>query len=258
MAIKANTSGGKKGLFTGLCDMNVIAVNPTKEELMTILGTENINDTMVQYDNTKEGVAGVRIDLWLRNEEKNITTKVSTFVAADKRTSQTGNLQWINAVGQSGWAPTAEQAVSNVAQWPGMFRDLGVRQANEGEVQLYEFLVAWAKIDQRKDESQKLDTDWDVICSGDVSELAEIVKDLIDFKARVLLTVRDEKFQGVYTRNFLREGSNYVKGLRKNLARETRDINYGGDLNLQEFVPGVAPEDTSSEASPNSLQSLMR
>ena len=165
----------ERKLYTGLCDMNVIAVNPNKEELMEILGTENIKDSMVNYDNSKDGVDSLRIDFWLKSEELSGPVKASFFIDNTSNPSKAGNIQWINDIGQSGWGETPEVIYERVKEW-GLFRNTGTRKARGGEAVLYEFLVAWSQIDQRTEDSKLvLDTDWEVLVSGDVSELEKII-----------------------------------------------------------------------------------
>lgn len=247
----------ERKLYTGLCDMNVIAVNPSKEELMEILGTENIKDTMVKYDNTKDGVDSLRIDFWLKSEEVSGPVKVSFFVDNTSNPSKAGNTQWINDIGQSGWGETPEVIFERVKQWD-LFRNTGTRKARGGEASLYEFLVAWSQIDQRTEDSKLiLDTDWEVLVSGDVSELDNIVTMFKDMKIRVLLTVRNEQYQGVYGRQFLKANSNYVKGLQKQLDNETNAVEYGGSFLLKEYTPGQAPVETATEASASEMNDLM-
>ena len=269
MAIQGIGAGAvtEQKLYTGLCDMEVVGVNPSKDELMTILNTENIKDSMVQYDNTKDGVDGLRLDFWLKSEELALTTKVSFFIEDKLRLSQAGKPQWINDIGQTGWAATADEAVERVAKWPGLLRGTGMRHAHGGEADLYSFLVAWSQIDQRSAESKiVLDTSWAELCSGDVSELDKVIKALRvagpggatrALKVRALLTVRNEQYQGVYNRYFLKEGSNYIKQLSKDLDGSTNPPEYGGSFLLKPFSPGQAPEEVTTEASANELDSLM-
>jgi hypothetical protein len=259
MALKGErTEVQERKLYTGLADLSVVSVNPTKEELMDLLDTENISDAMVNYDNTKEGTPGTRIDFWLKNEEFDILTKASFFIAEGNRsTSGTGKTQFINNVGQTGWGMDPEDAVANLAKWKNMFRDTGIRVAQDGEDRLYDFLVAWSGVDQRAVDSEiKLDSDWEVLCSGDVSELDKYVKAFKGDQVRVLLTVRSEQYQGVYDRVFSKAGSSYNKAYVKSLAAETRDIQYGNSYALTEYIPGAAPTATVSEASFQQLTDL--
>jgi len=257
----------ERKLYTGLCDMNVIAVNPNKEELMEILGTENIKDSMVNYDNSKDGVDSLRIDFWLKSEKLSGPVKASFFIDNTCEPSKAGNIQWINDIGQSGWGETPEVVYERAKEW-GLYRNTGTRKARGGEAALYEFLVAWSQIDQRTEDSKLvLDTDWEVLVSGDVSELEKIIPMLKKadpktgkeelLKVRVLLTVRNEQYQGVYGRHFLKEGSNYIKGLQKQLDGETKAVDYGGSFILKEYVPGQVPVQTAMEASASEMDELM-
>jgi hypothetical protein len=247
----------ERKLYTGLADLSVVSVNPTKEELMTLLDTENISDAMVEYDNTKEGLTGLRIDFWMKNEEFSILTKASFFIADEVRTSQTGKTQFINDIGQTSWAMDSATAVSNLAKYKGLFRGTGVREAMNGEERLYEFLVNWSGVDQRADDSEvSLDSAWDVLCSGDVSELDRYVKAFAGDKVRALLTVRNEQYQGVYDRVFSKANSTYKKRYEKTLADDQRTIEFGGSFLLKEFVPGQAPAATESTASPEVIHDL--
>jgi len=50
MAIKGKEQQSARKLYTGLCDMKVVAFNPTQQELSEILGIEDVNEPNYLYN----------------------------------------------------------------------------------------------------------------------------------------------------------------------------------------------------------------
>ena len=103
MAITSNNSdqevmGGIKS-YSGLSNFNVIAVNPTMQELhaMDIKVRQEPN-----YFLELNGEDYFKLTFWVKNED--LTTRMEILMQNKARTSKTGKFQWLNAVGQSTWA----------------------------------------------------------------------------------------------------------------------------------------------------------
>ena len=210
MAIKSNAStqevvGGIK-VYSGLTDVKVLAVNPTMAELHAM----DIN--VKQEPNYKVSFSDQdynKIVFWLANEDGNF--KLEILMASSFRISQAGKHQWINSTGQSTWSEDAPSY-----EW---WKADGQRKAYIGEETLINFVKAWANVASGDEVS--FDT-ISAIASGDVTEIKELVKVLANNEVRVLIGVKDDKYQQVYTKYFGR-----VKPRRNDLFVKALNDDYG-------------------------------
>lgn len=259
MAIKGKQAKNERKLYTGLVDLKLRAVNPDRDALMELLGTENISDSMVQYNSTDEdGTEKLRLDFWVENREHDILNKMSLFLSNKVRTSSSGKTQFINNVGQTAWQMSEADLAS--LSW---FKTEGVREAYDGEETLYDLLVNWCNIDTRAGDAELvLETSMeDLIVNGNVEELQELIAEIFtENQFRALLTVGNNQYQNVYTKKFLKTGSNKTKGLLKTLEYSAESAsknggtppNYQGDLKFQEFDALSARPDTTVESATDS------
>ena len=98
------------------------------------------------------------------------------------------------------------------------------------------FVKAWANIPSEGECS--FDTIDDIV-KGDVSEMKALVTQLKDNKLRVMLGVKDEKYQAAYTRHFGRLKPATDRLFIKALNDEYGSFNaeYNDDLVLQKYDP---------------------
>ena len=231
MAIKSNSSeqevmGSGVKLYSGLTNMNVIAVNPTMAELHAL----DINvKTEPNYFLELNGNEYFKIVFWMKNTD--LTTRLEILMTSSPRVSQTGKHQWINNIGQSTWSEEAP-----TYDW---WKTEGQRHAFGGEETLINFVKAWANVASGDDVS--FDTIGNMV-KGDVSELKALVKMLSNNQARVLVGVKDGKYQTIYTKHFGR-----VKPQRDDLFVRMLNDDYGAfnaefntDLNWGEFKPALS------------------
>tara|TARA_R110000824_G_scaffold20142_8_gene76473 strand:+ start:820 stop:1605 length:786 start_codon:yes stop_codon:yes gene_type:complete len=210
MAIQSNASteevvGGIKN-YSGLTNVNVIAVNPTMEELhaMDINVKQEPN-----YDISFSDQNYKKVVFWVSNEDGNF--KLEILMNNTHKVSQSGKHQWINNIGQSTWseeAPTYE--------W---WKTEGQRKAYTGEETLINFAKAWANVASGDEVS--FDT-ISAIADGDVTEIRALIKALSGNQVRVLIGVKDDKYQQVYTKYFGR-----VKPQRDDLFVKALNDDYG-------------------------------
>ena len=210
MAIQSNASteevvGGIK-TYSGLTNVKVMAVNPTMAELHAM----DIN--VKQEPNYKVEFSGEeynKIVFWLSNEDGNF--KLEILMQYKPKVSQNGKHQWMNAIGQSTWseeAPTYE--------W---WKKEGERKAFTGEETLINFVKAWANV--ASGDQVYFDT-MPAIANGTLPEVKELVKSLANNEVRVLIGVKDDKYQQVYTKYFGR-----VKPQRDDLFIKALNDDYG-------------------------------
>ena len=239
-------SGGGAPLYVGIAPVKVIAVNPNLDQLKAI----GINATKdPQYIGVNVGSDEYnKIVLWVEHSgEPNFKTKLEFLVKAEAKVSQSGKTQWTNNIGQFAYA---ESKASEAYDW---FKDEGVRKAFNGEERLVDFIKAYANV--ASGDNCYLET-WKQVASGDVKELRELFDALPDNKIRVLLGVKDEKYQQVYMKHFGR-----LKPLRDDLFVKSLNDDYGAfkaeyntTLLLEPYVPATISPDADNNASPASME----
>ena len=247
MAIQSNASteevvGGLK-TFSGLTNVNVIAVNPTMAELhaMDINVKQEPN-----YDISFSDQNYKKIVFWVANDDGNF--KLEILMNNTHKVSQSGKNQWINNIGQSTWsedAPTYE--------W---WKTEGQRKAYTGEETLINFTKAWANVASGDDVSF---TTIDAIVNGDVAEIKALITALSGNQVRVLIGVKDDKYQQIYTKYFGRvkpqRDDLFVKALNDDYGSFNADFNadlkWGPHTSTADLISPDAPaEDEDWTAQP--------
>tara|TARA_Y100001938_G_C8050264_1_gene411290 strand:- start:317 stop:1066 length:750 start_codon:yes stop_codon:yes gene_type:complete len=211
MAIKSNdsnveVSGGGVKLYSGLGNFKVIAVNPTMAELhdLGIMVKQDPN-----YFVDLNGTEYFKLTFWIKNAD--LTTRFDILMNGSERVSQTGKNQWINSIGQSTWSDGEPEY-----DW---FKKEGLRKALTGEETLINFVKQWANV-ANGDEAY-FDSIAKIV-KGDVTEVKALVKLLENNEVRLLIGVKDGKYQTVYTKVFGR-----VKPQRDDLFIKNLNDDYG-------------------------------
>lgn len=243
MAIQSNAStqevmGGIK-LYSGLSNFNVVAVNPTMEQLHAM---DIKVKTEPNYFLELNGEDYFKVVFWIKNND--LTTRLEILMQNKARVSQNGKNQWINKIGQSTWAegePTMD--------W---WKSEGQAHCFVGQETLINFIKAWANV--ASGDEVTLDT-INKIVTGDVTELRSLVSGLKDNQVRLLIGVKDGKYQSVYTKCFGRIKPQRDDIFVRNLNDEYGNFNaeFNTDLQWGTFSPqlGVTePDSNGVEADP--------
>jgi|TARA_R110002073_G_scaffold14641_1_gene59475 hypothetical protein len=210
MAIQSNASteevvGGIK-TFSGLTNVNVKAVNPTMAELHAMdINVKQEPSYSVEFS----GESYNKVVFWLGNTDGNF--KLEILMQNKAKVSQNGKNQWMNNIGQSTWS---EESPSY--EW---WKKEGQRKAYTGEETLINFVKAWGNV--ASGDEVYFDTMPD-IASGNLAELKQLVASLGTNQVRVLIGVKDDKYQQVYTKYFGR-----VKPQRDDLFIKALNDDYG-------------------------------
>ena len=211
MAIKSNQSteevvGGGIQLYSGLSNFNVIAVNPTLDELHELgIMLKSEPNYYVEFS----GEEYFKLTFWIKNED--LTTRFEILMNSNPRVSQSGKHQWLNNAGQSTW--------SNNAPTYDWWKTEGSRHAFTGEETLISFAKAWANVANGDDVYFE---SIDKIVKGDVAEVKALAKVLSGNQIRLLIGVKDGKYQSVYTKVFGR-----IKPERDDLFVKNLNDEYG-------------------------------
>jgi len=140
----------QKKLFVGLFLGEVEMVNPTKEQLSKYLGYELKEDAKdIEYvGEDKDGNTRVNLSFWVKDKMSSNKFNVRFSITDKKMKSEkSGKSQYVNQLGMSSWADEKK----NLQQWFTMGKDkdknptidLQVRQAMQGEADLYDFMRCW-------------------------------------------------------------------------------------------------------------------
>jgi hypothetical protein len=211
MAIKSNQStdevvGGGIKLYSGLSNFNVIAVNPTLNELHDLgIMLKSEPNYYVEFS----GEEYFKLTFWIKNED--LTTRFEVLMNNKPRVSQSGKHQYLNNAGQSTW--------SNDAPTYDWWKTDGTRHAFTGEETLVNFVKAWANVANGDDVYFE---SIDKIVRGDVAEVKALVKVLASNQVRLLIGVKDGKYQSVYTKVFGR-----IKPQRDDVFVKNLNDDYG-------------------------------
>ena len=243
MAIESNNSeevvaGGGYQLYTGIAAVSVVAVNPTQAELQEI----GINaKEEPKYSVEINGEEFNKIVFYLRHDDPNMTVRFDILAKPEYRLSKNGKAMWINNIGQMTWSEEAPA----YEWWKNSDTS---RKAYVGEDTLVNFTKAWANVAN----GGKISFDTiDAIMKGDVKELKQLIKGLAANKLRVLVGVKDEKYQTVYNRHFGRlkpaNDSLFVKALNEDYG--SFNAEYNKDLQFGVYSPTMIVADTAA-ASP--------
>ena len=240
MAISANNSNeevaGGVSLFTGVASVQVIAVNPTKDELEE-LGVKLKDDPSYSVAFSDEEYN--KVSFWVKHENPDMFTRVEILVQPKHRVSKAGDkYMWTNNRAQVTWA------ADNPSQKYDWYKADGERKAYVGEDILLSFIKAWANV--ANDGDCYLET-IDKIVNGDMTELKQLVGALSENRVRVLFGVKDGKYQQAYTKHFGR-----LKPQRDDLFIKELNGDYGSfnaefnpTLELSKYTPSIITPDAS-------------
>ena len=250
MAIKSNASteevmGGMK-TFSGLTNVNVVAVNPTMAELHAMdINVKQEPNYSVEFS----GEAYNKVVLWLSNSDGNF--KLEILMQNKSRVSQTGKHQWMNAIGQSTWSTEAPSY-----EW---WKKEGQRKAYTGEETLINFVKAWGNV--ASGDEVTFDT-MDAIAAGNTAEVKSLVTALAGNQVRVLIGVKDSKYQQVYTKYFGRikpqRDDLFIKALNDDYGTFNADFNtdlsWGPHVSTATLVSPDAVEEEEDWSMPDTPQ----
>lgn len=248
MAFNAGNESTPFKLYTGLADVQVVAVNPTKEEAEK-LGINMKNDPVYVSTDETSGNKKCRIDIYVKSDKTGKLDKLAFFMEDAKRLSSAGNTQWINDFGKSCFAASVEEAIA-AYQW---FKPDGARESVTGEPELVDFVKNLLNIPA--DAVAKLDNPR-AFFTGNVSELKAIFKQYPERKVQVHYYIREidgNYYQAIYSRYFSRAGNTKTTYWAKHFEGSTTKLNYQNSFAWQEFNPlsQGAPVEKSTEDAPN-------
>jgi len=245
--------------FTGVIPYQVLAINPTKEELhnlgLTFIKTEPNYQRV--FENDGEERKFTIVDVWLKSvptpkqPDLDMITKVTFLINKEPFVGRnTGKQQYVNIYGRTAWAKDPSGLDGN--EW---FINKDPRPAHRGEEDLYKFLFAWLNMsyEPKRDKLNPCRVDVQKLFNGDYSELQEIVKQAQSYVVKALTGVRRVEgddgivkyYPTVYNKYFLKHNQKSTDSIEKYVNKdeynEFRDAYYY-TYKIQEFDPSVLPD----------------
>jgi len=215
---KSDTAVVKEGkLYTGLKNMKVIAINPTKVE-MEAIGYRPKNDPVYM---TMDGeVKKLRLDFFLQGDVDDsgttVRAKIAFFLENKFRVNKDGTkAEWINDIARTAWG--TPDAAPDGFKW---FEPATARRCFVGEGDVHLFLINWLNI-QPGDEA-KLEN-FAALFDGDYKELHSLLAGMANNEVKVLLCVREGKYQSAYARYFDRATNKRTSYWEAHIKRQSEE-----------------------------------
>lgn len=245
-------------MYQGVGAFNVVAVNPTKEELSKLQNRE-ITEDIVYTGKDDMNLDTMRVVFWLKsNPEFNNGIELLTSLTFNLTKSQrvgtnSGKVQVIDKYGRTAWATTDDiknKAIPMYTNGPANI-SADYRPAFVGEEYLVKFLQNWLNIPNcmnyingswvMKDDPSDSEVSLNVqdVFSGKLEEIKELVNLAASYMVKCVVGVRttDEgkQYHNVFTREFAKNSNNDYSKIEKAV---TELKNNGGAANVEyDFAP---------------------
>jgi len=199
---KVKENKGNFSKYVGLFTANVVAVNPSKDELGKLLNTTIEKDIEYTGVNDQTGAKKLTLSFWLKEEHKGNLFNVRFNIEDTVVESKTGKTQFINNIGTTSYAEDKSKVPDFLTQ-----NGRDIRPAKKGEELLYKFLRAWLSNLNYEDESTELSMNWKQLISGKTTEIREAIENFKSQTVCCMATVRTaddgKEYQAVYSYEFL-------------------------------------------------------
>lgn len=228
-------------LFSGLANVKVVAFNPSKSELEA-MGYKPQSDP--SYLTREDGVKKLRLDIHLAQDENLLKTKVAFFLENKLRTNKDETkAEWINDSGRTAWGTLDDPPNF---KW---FDATTARRAYVGEADIHNFLINWLNISPQ--DEAKLESFVELF-NGNYTELKNLFKSAKDNEVKVLLGVREGKYQSVYNRYFDRASNKRTNYWESHINTQTEagyppKEDFQNNFTFQEWVEPTMMEDNNNE-----------
>jgi hypothetical protein len=190
--------------YVGFFNANVVAINPTKEQLSKLLGNEIEKDLNYTDVSSETGAKKLTLSFWLKEETTGVLFNVRFNLEDTVVVSKSGKTQYINNIGSTSYAEDQNQIPSFITD-----NNRKVRKAKKGEELLYKFLRNWVASSWKFDDpnTELVLDDWKGLMNGKVSEIQDVINNNSDKSVCCLATIRTatdgKEYQSVYSYEFL-------------------------------------------------------
>lgn len=215
--------------YIGVSPVNVVALNPTKEELEKLLGT-TLQKDIEYFSKDANGNNQIRLDFWVQidpNWGKQLVVppqKLSLFVSESVRVNKDKTkVQVIDKYGNTGWV-TKEEFKEKIVPETSKRLTNTYRECYSGEEKLIDFIKKWLNIPENSvykngvwefiPDMSKCEAEFKnikALIKGDIKDLQSLVKKYSDYKVKLCFGVKttedNKKYQTIYTGLFLKHSS---------------------------------------------------
>lgn len=200
---------------TGFFEGEVVAINPTKDQLSKLLGVEiedEIEYTSKEVLENGTEIAKAQVVFYVKDIKTGSIKNLRYFlkdldrtntIKEEEKGTKVAKKQYINSIGDTSWSDHP----SNLPEW---FTSRAYRVAKVGEEELYKFVRSWLNKLDKKDAETTLSFDFKKLMSGNVKELTEQINGEYDETVTALVTVRtvkkdgeDKTYEQVYNKNIM-------------------------------------------------------
>lgn len=243
-------SSSTRKMYTGFAPIQIVSVNPTVKELALILGVDEEKVKAPNYVSEKN----TRLDFWYVNHpsfKTELKGKFSIWVDNNTRTSNAGKKQWMDDFTKTAWAENLAMLSEAQASLPAERRiDLkSIREAKGGEESVYSLLKAYGNITPKT--NPFVLTNWAAIAKGNGNELTDFFAHFNkkDGGVKVLLGIKDGKYQDTYTGIFLNVYGKVTDYVTKNVTGQYGFKSFYNDsFTFNEYNPELAPASSEVDA----------
>jgi hypothetical protein len=245
---EASTSSRK--MYTGFAPVQIISVNPDTKTLASILGVDIEKVKEPNYVTEKN----TRLDFWYVNHptfKTEFRGKFSIWIDNNTRLSNAGKKQWIDDFTKTAWAENlAMLSEAQAGLQPERKIDMkSIREAKGGEETVYSLLKAYGNISPKS--NPLVLTSWATLAKGNGSELVNFFNhfNAKDGGAKVLMGIKDGKYQDVYTGIFLNVYGKVTDYVTKNVMGQYGFKSfYNGSFTFNEYNAELAPSTNEVDA----------
>jgi len=232
-------------LYTGIGEFKVILVNPTMADL-------HDHEIMVQSEPKYTVDFGdgplTKVAIWIKNEYT--TLPVEFIMTPGPWKSKTGKFKWYNAIGQDTWGNERQDGSLDFESLHEKVQEFykepeTAYKIPKGADTLTDFVKAWANVET--DGEIFLDTINAIADGTSIKELEELRKDLVANELRILVYVRDGKYQAAYTRHFGRIKPKRDDWFASAMLEDYGEVKGEYTMKFQEYVPGEVEADPANE-----------
>lgn len=254
--------------FTGMCPFQIVALNPSLEELKTLGVTYLVNEPT--YITDKDGIMGIRLDFWIKNSVGEdyvaldgtiqnsgpIIDKVSYFIDNTTAKASTGKVKVMNDLLQNSWSDSIETLVENEKMhW--FSKNHNLRLAKNGEV---EILTLFQKLlnlvvgyKETVGDEVKFTTPWKDIVAGNLKELRGYIQmalkegNGLTFN-RGVVNKDGKLYSATYTKYFQSSKNKKTTYMEKALIEQEFKADYQGSLKFQLYTGTSIPTPSKAVA----------
>lgn len=181
--------------YFGIDKFKVLCVNPSKKEMVDILGyKEDTTEEPVYTGTSTDGHRQARICIYVEHVATKMRQRVDYYIVDVGKTSTGGKVQYCNSKGKFAYLSD----INNIPDKMSWFETTGLRKAYKGEESLLDFIINFFDIQPKKTPNYTCQlSNIENLFRGDFSELKDILNNRSDKSINLLLGIKSYEKDGV-------------------------------------------------------------